>query len=109
MMKAKSHPLAFLISAARRARVRRVTAFKSNRLCAGQAAIEYVLLVSVMTLIFGALFTGIRHSLYKVWVCEIGPRVEAPAGCTGDTKNCWASIKKTAGVSANVPPPNCEP
>lgn len=47
----------------------------------GQAAVEYVLLVLVCVLVFGWLFYQIRRDLFRLWVCEIGPRVQSPIPC----------------------------
>ena len=47
----------------------------------GQAAVEYVLLVLVVVVAFGFLFQQIRRDLFKLWVCEIGPRVQSPVPC----------------------------
>jgi len=47
----------------------------------GQAAVEYVLLVLICVLVFGWLFYQIRRDLFRLWVCEIGPRVQSPIPC----------------------------
>jgi hypothetical protein len=47
----------------------------------GQAAVEYVLLVLICVLVFGWLFYQIRRDLFRLWVCEIGPRVQSPVPC----------------------------
>jgi hypothetical protein len=61
----------------------------------GQAAVEYVLLIAVVSVLFGLLFTGIRQSLYRLWVCELAPRVQSPGGCINSTQPCWTAIGKT--------------
>jgi hypothetical protein len=71
-----------------------------RRLKKGQTAVEYVLLVAVMTVVFGALFAAMRINLYRLWVCQIGPRVQAPVGCGDNTSNCF---KNDIAV-----PPNCQ-
>ena len=62
----------------------------------GQAAVEYVLLLLVVVIVFGYLFQQIRRDLFQLWVCEIGPRVQSPIPCT-DRENCFKIIADTAG------------
>ena len=62
----------------------------------GQAAVEYVLLLLVVVIVFGYLFQQIRRDLFQLWVCEIGPRVQSPIPCTSK-ENCFDIIAKTAG------------
>lgn len=57
----------------------------------GQAAVEYVLLVLVCVLVFGWLFYQIRRDLFRLWVCEIGPRVQSPVPCK-DRNQCFERI-----------------
>lgn len=57
----------------------------------GQAAVEYVLLVLVCVLVFGWLFYQIRRDLFRLWVCEIGPRVQSPVPCSS-RDNCFERI-----------------
>ena len=57
----------------------------------GQAAVEYVLLVLVCVLVFGWLFYQIRRDLFRLWVCEIGPRVQSPVPCR-DRNQCFERI-----------------
>lgn len=47
----------------------------------GQAAVEYILLVAFISLIFGVLFTSIRQNLFNLWVCEMAPRIQSPVPC----------------------------
>jgi len=47
----------------------------------GQAAVEYVLLILVVVVVFGWLFYQIRRDLFRLWVCEIGPRVQSTIPC----------------------------
>ena len=56
----------------------------------GQAAIEYVLLVAITSLIFGAMFYAIRQSVFRLWVCDITPRVESAAGCNFQDRPCYS-------------------
>lgn len=63
----------------------------------GQAVVEYVLLVAIMTLIFGTLFARMRRSLYDLWVCNVAPRVQAPTGCGNDVDKCWSGIAAGGG------------
>ena len=69
----------------------------------GQAVIEYVLLVAVMTLIFGTLFARMRRSLYDLWVCNVAPRIQSPTGCGKQTEKCWQEIAEADGDL----PPKC--
>jgi hypothetical protein len=57
----------------------------------GQAAVEYVLLVLVVTVVFGWLFQQIRRDLFQLWVCEIGPRIQSPVPCH-DRNECFEII-----------------
>lgn len=62
----------------------------------GQTIVEYALTVTIMTMIFGIVFYNIRISIFKLWVCEIGPRIEAPRGCANISK-CWDEIQYAGG------------
>jgi len=73
----------------------------------GQAALEYVLLVAVSSLIFGAMFTAIRQSMYRIWVCEVGPRVQSPTGCN-NTQDCWTAVQLGANARESLRPPGCD-
>ncbi len=64
----------------------------------GQAAVEYMLLLSVVVLIFGVVFSQLRKSLYVLWVCEVAPRVQAPTGCGANTSNCWQQLSPESQV-----------
>lgn len=61
--------------------------YRKNKNKQGQAAVEYILLVAFMTLIFGAMFTAIRQNLFNLWVCEIAPRIQSPIPC-GNGSDC---------------------
>jgi len=69
----------------------------------GQAIVEYVLLVAMMTLIFSAVFGVMRVSLYRLWVCELAVRVQSPTGCR-DTNSCKQILSQSFGYQPN---PNC--
>jgi len=74
----------------------------------GQAAVEYVLLTTVMVLIFGALFTLIRRNLLFLWVCDIAPRVQTARPCDLSTNDaCWTQLGTDTGKS-NVKPTFCQ-
>lgn len=60
----------------------------------GQAAIEYVLLLLVVVIVFGFLFQQIRQDLFQLWVCEIGPRVQSPIPCRS-REECFDIIAGT--------------
>jgi hypothetical protein len=64
----------------------------------GQAAVEYVLLILVVVVVFGYLFQQIRQDLFQLWVCEIGPRVQSPIPCK-DREDCFKIIADTLGSS----------
>jgi len=66
----------------------------------GQAAVEYVLLILVCVLVFGWLFYQIRRDLFRLWVCEIGPRVQSPVPCKSrdDCFNRILELTTTAGA-----------
>lgn len=73
----------------------------------GQAAVEYVLLTTVMVLIFGALFTMIRKNLLFLWVCDMAPRIQSSKPCGMDSTNdCWAQLEAETGK--NVKPGFCQ-
>ncbi len=61
----------------------------------GQAMVEYVLLVATMTLVFGFLFATIRQNLFKLWVCEMGPRIQSVQSCAR-ADDCFASIAEVS-------------
>ena len=67
---------------------------KSSR--SGQTIVEYALTVTIMTMIFGLLFYNIRISLFRYWICEIAPRIEAPHGCK-QIADCWKEIVSAPG------------
>jgi hypothetical protein len=60
----------------------------------GQAAVEYVLLLLVVVIVFGYLFQQIRQDLFNLWVCEIGPRVQSPIPCSS-RQDCFNIIATT--------------
>ena len=68
--------------------------FRFTQATKGQAAIEYVLLVLVVVIVFGYLFRLIREDLFQLWVCEIGPRVQSPIPCN-DREDCFKIIADT--------------
>jgi hypothetical protein len=65
----------------------------------GQAAVEYVLLVALSAAVFGTMFAAIRQGMYRIWVCEIGPRVQAPTGCVKNGQ-CLDTIRLHSGTDA---------
>jgi hypothetical protein len=69
-------------------------AFRLSQSKKGQAAVEYVLLVLVVVVVFGFLFQQIRQDLFQLWVCEIGPRVQSPIPCK-DREDCFKIIADT--------------
>ena len=71
----------------------RARSLRPQRPLSGQAALEYVLLVLVCVTVFGYLFYQIRRDLFKLWVCEIGPRVQSPVPCESRNK-CFEVIGK---------------
>lgn len=81
----------------------RAKSLKSCKKRRGQAALEYVLLVAVSVLVFGYMFTVIRQQMYRLWVCEMGPRVQSAAGCR-DAQKCFQSLQSAAGGQSQVPP-----
>jgi len=58
----------------------------------GQAAIEYILVLIVTVSIFSALFFAMRQSVFELWVCYLGPRIQSPGGCVS-IEECWKSLK----------------
>jgi hypothetical protein len=78
---------------------------KSKNKSSGQAVIEYVLLVAMMTLIFGAMFAAIRQSVYRLWICELAPRVQSAGGCPDGASQCRTQLRRTA--PGYDPPLNC--
>lgn len=70
---------------------------RSKRQRPGQAALEYVLVVMICAAIFGFLFWAVRITVYDVWVCYMGPRIQSPGGCT-NTQDCYDGLKALAGV-----------
>ena len=48
----------------------------------GQVVFEYLLVMLVAITGFMALFNYIRLGLFEIWVCEMGPRIQTPGGCT---------------------------
>ena len=67
----------------------------------GQAAVEYVLLLLVVVIVFGYLFQQIRKDLFQLWVCEIGPRVQSPIPCS-DREDCFKIIAETLKGSNSI-------
>ena len=67
----------------------------------GQAAVEYVLLLLVVVLVFGYLFQQIRQDLFQLWVCEIGPRVQSPIPCK-NREDCFKIISDTLGDASFI-------
>ncbi len=53
---------------------------------AGQALVEYVLLTLLASGIFAFFFGELRQSLFQMWVCDIGVRVQAPKACKNPGK-----------------------
>ncbi len=68
----------------------------------GQTLIEYVLVVALLTLVFGTVFYKLRLGLFNLWVCEIAPRVQAPTGCGKDTKKCWNEIQRSEPLTGEI-------
>lgn len=58
---------------------------------AGQAILEYCLLVAFMVLIFGMIFSIIRRQLFYIWVCELYPRIASVRPCD-NTDDCFDGI-----------------
>lgn len=71
---------------------------------AGQAMIEYVLLVTFVTLIFGSIFSIIRRGIYFFWICELYPRVASVSSC-GSAPECFEMLK--TGANTDLTPPAC--
>jgi Flp pilus assembly pilin Flp len=69
----------------------------------GQAVVEYVLLVAVMALVFSGLFSAMRQSVYRLWICEFAIRVQAPSGCK-DARECREILSQAPGY---IPAPYC--
>lgn len=55
----------------------------------GQAALEYMLLVAISLLIFGAMFYAIRQAVFRLWICEITPRIQGASGCNFSDRPCY--------------------
>lgn len=62
----------------------------------GQAAVEYMLLIVVVFLVFGIVFYVIRTQIFQLWTCEISPRIQSPVPCTNRVE-CWNYIDQVAG------------
>ncbi len=77
----------------------------AKRSRSGQTIIEYALTVTIMTMIFGLVFYKVRIALFKIWVCQIAPRVAAPRGCTS-VSDCWADVN--GDKKFNPQSPNAE-
>ena len=73
---------------------------------AGQTAVEYVLLIALSMVIFGAIFGALRKTLYILWMCRITPRVESPIPCDDKVSQCRAST--SAADSSYGAPPACK-
>jgi len=75
-----------------------------KRSISGKAMMEYVLLVTFVTLIFGSIFSIIRRGLYFFWICELYPRVASVSSCaSGD--ECFSMLR--TGTSTDLTPPAC--
>jgi hypothetical protein len=70
-------------------RARRALRRRNQR---GQALVEYVLLVAVVSIIFGFMFGVIRRNLFNLWVCELYPRIAAPRSCD-KTEDCFNELE----------------
>jgi hypothetical protein len=57
----------------------------------GQAILEYMLLSAIAMLIFGAVFLMVRKQVYFLWVCDLMPRIQSPAGCNPAT-SCRSQV-----------------
>ncbi len=73
----------------------------------GQAAIEYVLLVGISVLIFGAVFFAIRQSVFRLWICEITPRIHDASGCnfngSPQPRDCGTGVINSAAWAEYCP------
>ena len=84
-----------------------ITVKKRRPQSVGQAVLEYVLIVAISSLVFGAVFGVIRRQLFQMWVCEIGPRVQSATPCR-DRADCFQKLQEqTNGLF--VVPPDCRP
>jgi hypothetical protein len=69
----------------------------------GQTLIEYVLLVAFVTLIFGSAFSEIRRSIFRLWICQMYPRIASTSGCLAED-DCWIDLTAASqGVDAKYP------
>jgi hypothetical protein len=71
----------------------------------GQTLIEYVLLVAFVTLIFGTAFSEIRRSIFRLWICQLYPRIASSGGCLAED-DCWADLTAALG-GADAKYPAC--
>jgi hypothetical protein len=76
--------------------------FKSSRSRAGQAIIEYCLLLAFMVVIFGSIFSVLRRGVFYFWVCDIYPRVAALHSCN-DTADCYEGMENADDVKKLCP------
>jgi len=59
----------------------------------GQAIIEYVLLTALMAGIFSWVFGIMRQSMFKLWFCDITPKIITPGGCNSGAA-CGQKLQK---------------
>lgn len=70
-----------------------------KRNSSGQAVVEYVLTVALLTLVFGTVFYKMRLALFDLWVCQLAPRIQAPRGCGNNTNECWSKVQPEGEVN----------
>jgi hypothetical protein len=75
----------------------------------GQAIVEYMFLSVIAMLIFGAVFLTVRIQIYRLWVCDLMPRIQGPTGCSPGSScieqvygRSYASMRGAVRLDENV-------